>query len=160
MKNKQPNGQKFGPKMARALKIRCDKLEDCVVSQQKEIARLQSQISNDTLGNTLLKARHDDMLRYCQMKRPDVLKLMSTLAKRGVKATEVPLPEIKMSFVKKKRQVRPFPQVPEVQDASDASTFQYSKDPIQYSKNPIQYSKDPNQPADVQSKPAGPEGDY
>lgn len=117
MKNKQPNGQTFGPKMARALLKRCNELEDCVVSQQKAITELQSQITNNEMGHALMKRRYDDAMAFVELKRPDVMRLLEAQTKRravGI-ASLGKLPDIVLKVVKKKRKVK----VPEFNQHQD-----------------------------------------
>lgn len=103
MKNKQPNGQTFGPKMAKALKIRCDALEDCVVSQQATITKLESQIANDALGYALKDKRYNDAMAFLELNRPEVLQVMKASAKHGVLVAAGKAPSITIKVVKRKR---------------------------------------------------------
>lgn len=116
MKNKQPNGQKFGPKMARALLQRCNELEDCVVSQQKTIAQLESQIVNDSLGHNLMKERYDKAMAFLELNRPEILQLMKVHAKHGALAAAGKLPTVTVKLTKARRKpvLNGVPEVPEV----------------------------------------------
>jgi len=121
MKNKQKNGQTFGPKMAKALKLRCDKLEDAVVSQQEAISALESQIVNNNMAHAIMKKRYEDAMQYLELNRPEILKLMKTHAKHGVLASQGKLPAVQVKLVKRKGKVpvippSPLPEVPEVQN--------------------------------------------
>lgn len=122
MKNKQPNGQTFGPKMARALLVRCNNLEDAVVSQQKLIAQLRSEIANNNLAHVLMAKRYEDMKTFVELNRPDVERLIRAQSKR--KAVEIAmggaLPQIVMKVVKKKKKVRVPESVPLSQADQDA----------------------------------------
>lgn len=109
-KNKQPNGQKFGPKMARALKLRCDALEDCVLSQQKVIEERTSEITNMRLSYDIMKRRHDDAMKFLELNRPEILQLMKAHAKHGALAAAGKLPSVTVKLVKRKRKV---PAIPE-----------------------------------------------
>jgi hypothetical protein len=122
-KNKQPNGQKFGPKMAKALLARCNELEDAVLSQAKIISDLRSEIANNNLGHKLMADRYEEMKRFVELKRPDVERLINVMTKR--KALEQiqltgALPQINLTVVKRKRKpkVPPLEPVLKPQDAA------------------------------------------
>ncbi len=109
MRNKQPNGQTFGPKMAKALLIRVNTLEDAVISQQKRIMELESEIANNNMGHVLMKKRYEDMMHYVELNKPEILKLMKLHAKHGVLAAQGKLPSVHVTLVKKRKKVRVVP---------------------------------------------------
>ncbi len=109
-KNKHPNGQTMGPKMAKALKIRCDALEDCVLSQQKVISERESEIVNMKLSYDLMKRRYEEAMKYLELNRPEVLQLMKVSAKHGVLASQGKLPTVNVKLVKRRLRT---PQIPQ-----------------------------------------------
>lgn len=104
-KNKHPTGQRLSTK---ALLKRCHELEDCVMSQQKVIAERDSVITNNQLGHDLMKRKYEDMQKYVQLNRPEILQLMKSLVKHS--ATGGPTLDIKL--VKSKRKAPKIPDAP------------------------------------------------
>lgn len=104
-KNKHKTGQRINTK--KLLKYK-NELEDCVQSQQATIAELQSTITNNQLGHDLMKRKYEDMQKFVQLNRPEILQLMKSLVKHS--ATGGPTLDIKL--VKAKRKAPKIPEAP------------------------------------------------
>lgn len=108
-KNKHKTGQRINTK--KLLKYK-NELEDCVQSQQKTIEELQSEIANNALAYQIKDKRYNDMLKYCELNRPEILQLMKTFAKQGVLAAQGKVQPIEVKLMKAKRKAPRIPDAP------------------------------------------------
>lgn len=111
-RNKHPTKQKIDKRFVQNLKKYNTELEDCVQSQQKTIEELRSEIANNALAYQIKDKRYNDMLKYCELNRPEILQLMKTFAKQGVLAAQGKVKPIEVVLMKAKRKAPKIPEAP------------------------------------------------